>query len=71
MSLRGPVLTLTARQEVSSLMGWMDGTDYQKCHLTLFILSEYIHKVYVRFQFFVYNFWPKCDPPKVNPFSKN
>ena len=23
--------------------------------------------IYVRFQFFVYNFWPKCDPPQSEP----
>ena len=48
MSLRGPVLTLTARPEGPSLMGWdrmgLDGN--QKCPLKLFILCGYIDKVY-------------------------
>ena len=57
MSLRGPVLTLTARPEGPSLMGWdgwdrmdgwygWDGTEYQKCPLIFFILCMYIDKVY-------------------------
>ena len=46
MSLRGPVLTLTARPEGHSLMGW-DGWDGDLfCPFIFFILSGYIDKVY-------------------------
>ena len=42
------MLTLKARLEGPSLMGWdgMDGTEYQTCPLIFFILCGYIEKVY-------------------------
>ena len=45
MSLRGPVLTLTARREAPSLMGRVDGPE--KCPLNFFILCGYMDYVYI------------------------
>ena len=43
MSLRGPVLTLTARPEGPSLMGRVGRVDgHQKCPLKFFILCGYL-----------------------------
>ena len=48
MSLRGPVLTLTAGREAPSLMGRMGQTDgNQKCPLNFFILCGYLEHVYI------------------------
>ena len=45
MSLRGPVLTFTARREAPSLMGRVDGD--QKCPLNFFELCGYLELVYI------------------------
>ena len=42
----GSSAEFTPRARSASLMGWMDGTEDQKCPSNFFILCEYIGNVY-------------------------